>query len=621
MGKMPMPQCLNRMKILLVNHTFPPESYAGSELCVLHLAKAFQRQGHEVFVFYRYQQPADEEYQVRRGEWEGIPVFKINRTFRLVRRFQEIYLDSAVAARFGTLLREIQPDIVHFHHLTNLSLSLVQECKGYGCPVVMTLHDYWLLCQRGQLLKADLTLCHGPSDGACRSCLAVPLLRGPAQAWAVRLSRWGISRDQPHVVMDLLNQKPFRVQAPQADFVSPGRFDLGERSHAVLIMHPPAEVSFRMRLNVPCRLQTAVALHPSTYGQEGGGVRFEVWRSGERLIQEDLDPKREPSHRDWRLVELDLDPSPGEDELVLKTQAIPEQDNRFCTAGWREPVIVRRGGSGGDVRTERPALNRLAGRLAGWMAWGSSTAREGIAHRRNWVKRVWEDVDLFISPSRYLRDFFVRHGLSEEKIIFSDNGFVHPAPGVRRSAALPLRFGYIGTWIPSKGVDLAIRAFQKIDPARAKLLVYGFFPGYDGYERYEETLRLLAGSAVEMRGRYEPGEVFALLAEMDVLVMPSIWWENSPLTLHEAFLAGVPVITADVGGMAEQVADGGGITFRHRDWQDLRRVIQELVEYPARLETMRASIPQVKSVEEHAAELMAWYNRLLEKKTLGTHGG
>ena len=99
--------------------------------------------------------------------------------------------------------------------------------------------------------------------------------------------------------------------------------------------------------------------------------------------------------------------------------------------------------------------------------------------------------------------------------------------------------------------------------------------------------------------------------------MPSIWWENSPLTIHEAFLAGVPVITADVGGMAEQVSEGGGATFRHRDADDLRRTVERIIREPDVLNALRTSIPRVKSVSEHADELLARYETIFDLKKKG----
>jgi len=68
---------------------------------------------------------------------------------------------------------------------------------------------------------------------------------------------------------------------------------------------------------------------------------------------------------------------------------------------------------------------------------------------------------------------------------------------------------------------------------------------------------------------------------VDAIVVPSVWAENSPLVIHEAMQARVPVITADTGGMAELVRDGeNGLLFQFRDAQSLAERMQWLALHP-----------------------------------------
>ncbi|RJP24291.1 MAG: glycosyltransferase [Candidatus Omnitrophota bacterium] len=616
------------MKILFVNHTFPPESYAGSELCVLNLAKEFRRRGHETAVFYRFTDPAQEEFAVRESQYHEISVYKINHTYRYASTFQDIYVNSAIAAKFAYLLRNVQPHVVHFHHLTNLSLSLVHEARVFGCATVFTLHDYWLLCQRGQLLKRDLTLCSGPGDDACRSCLALQLLRGKTQRFVSRLLQSNRTRsNNSSTVCDLLIKKPAAIHTPQSEFVARTSFALGEEPNETLLAHPPAAIHYLIAITRPAVLKTAIAMHPSTYSCEGAGVRFEIVQNGTILFSKTINPKKHTHHRGWHSVEVDITPTEKtEDQLILRTSSDWDGNNLYCAAGWKHPLIAYRDPLTENTNRIHPRRNEIrryfflaAEILADTASAFSSQAKEGILHRKNWVKRIFDETDLFVSPSKFLRDFFIRRGLPAHKILFSDNGFLPPPRWKAKTPQYPIRFGYMGTWIPSKGVDVALQAFQSIDPAYARFIVHGFFPGYDGYEDYEVYLRALSGPAVEWRGKYEPDDVYTLLAELDCLIMPSIWWENSPLTIHEAFQAGVPVITADVGGMAEFVCEGGGLTFRHRDPLSLRAVIQRILQNPEILEDLQFSIPHVKSVAQHADELLEIYTQLQEEKTERDH--
>ena len=71
---------------------------------------------------------------------------------------------------FGQMLDRFKPDIVHFQHLVYLSTTCVREAVRRQIPVVMTLHDYWLICQRGRFLKPDLSVCPGQTDTGCARC-------------------------------------------------------------------------------------------------------------------------------------------------------------------------------------------------------------------------------------------------------------------------------------------------------------------------------------------------------------------------------------------------------------------------------------------------------------------
>jgi len=102
---------------------------------------------------------------------------------------------------------------------------------------------------------------------------------------------------------------------------------------------------------------------------------------------------------------------------------------------------------------------------------------------------------------------------------------------------------------------------------------------------------------------------------VDAIVVPSIWLENAPLVIFEALQARVPVVTADVGGMSELVADGiNGVLFRHRDVSSLADALQRVLADPAAAAVLGNHGPlqgvSVPSVEQHAAALAALYESL-----------
>jgi glycosyltransferase involved in cell wall biosynthesis len=101
---------------------------------------------------------------------------------------------------------------------------------------------------------------------------------------------------------------------------------------------------------------------------------------------------------------------------------------------------------------------------------------------------------------------------------------------------------------------------------------------------------------------------------MDVLVVPSRWYENGPGVIFEAFAAGVPVVATDLGGMSEFVRpEKDGLLFGLEDHDDLARQLRRLLEEPGLLESLRAGIRPVKTVQENVDELETLYGGLLAR--------
>jgi glycosyltransferase involved in cell wall biosynthesis len=106
------------------------------------------------------------------------------------------------------------------------------------------------------------------------------------------------------------------------------------------------------------------------------------------------------------------------------------------------------------------------------------------------------------------------------------------------------------------------------------------------------------------------------MENIDWVVVPSIWWENSPLVIQEAFLHGRPVICSDVGGMAEKVTDGvNGLHFPAGDPAGLARVLAQAAANPDLWALLRSQIPSIFSMDEHIAALEHLYTSLLKRRT------
>jgi glycosyltransferase involved in cell wall biosynthesis len=135
-----------------------------------------------------------------------------------------------------------------------------------------------------------------------------------------------------------------------------------------------------------------------------------------------------------------------------------------------------------------------------------------------------------------------------------------------------------------------------------------------------ELDRLLAATraTVIYAGPYQNKDLPRLLEDVDWVIVPSIWWENSPLVISEAFMNGRPVICSDIGGMAEKVQDGvSGIHFRRGDAQHLAETMRRAATTPGLWEELQSGIPPVHSMNEHVMRLRNVYDSLMiERRSL-----
>ncbi|MEQ8763779.1 MAG: glycosyltransferase family 4 protein [Planctomycetota bacterium] len=158
-------------RILFLNGAFLPDNIGGVELHLYHLAQHLRRAGHEPLVVYREYEPEAEEYRLTEDTYEGLKVARLNHRFTEVQDLQAIVSVPAIDRKLGELLDRFRPDLVHVHHFTTFSTTLAREVKRRGIPLVVTLHDFWLGCPRGQRIRADLSPCPKIDLSRCDPCL------------------------------------------------------------------------------------------------------------------------------------------------------------------------------------------------------------------------------------------------------------------------------------------------------------------------------------------------------------------------------------------------------------------------------------------------------------------
>jgi glycosyltransferase involved in cell wall biosynthesis len=225
-----------------------------------------------------------------------------------------------------------------------------------------------------------------------------------------------------------------------------------------------------------------------------------------------------------------------------------------------------------------------------------------IERRLAAARTAFANFDVAVAPSASLAREYATLGFPAGRVVVSDYGFAPLArPPRTPDADGRLRVGFIGTLVWHKGADVLIDAAARLPAGRVDVRVFGD-PGV--FPEYSAALRTAAhGLPVRFMGRFDHERADAIFAQIDVLVVPSRWLENSPLVIHEAFMAGVPVVGSAIGGIVDLLDHGRhGVLVTPDDPGALAALLHELIDRPAQLEELVRAAPPVKSIEQDAAE-------------------
>jgi len=258
------------------------------------------------------------------------------------------------------------------------------------------------------------------------------------------------------------------------------------------------------------------------------------------------------------------------------------------------------------LRRLAPArLTRMARKAASSVAPGVDAGE--IKKRLDALQRVWDSIRLFVAPSPFLGRDFLRFGLPEEKLEISDYGFPPLAKARRHRDSSRLRIGFVGTLVRHKGAHILVEALRDLPPGSFELHLHG---DLDTFPDYVAQLHSAAkGMPVTFHGGFTSDRRAEIYASLDVLVVCSVWPENSPLVIHEAFQSGVVVVGSAIGGTEDLIReDENGLLYEPNSPQDLARKLERLINEPGLLRRLAEAAPAVKSIEEDAAEWITRYH-------------
>ena len=242
---------------------------------------------------------------------------------------------------------------------------------------------------------------------------------------------------------------------------------------------------------------------------------------------------------------------------------------------------------------------------------------EALRTRLNKVQKI-------MVPTKLMSDIFTENGINPELLQHVPFGldiepllpFQKNAPkNISFTSQKPLRIGFIGTIFEHKGVDILVKAFQQMPQnSPAELVIYG---DMNQFPDYAQSIEKIVDAVPEKKthikfpGTFPNKEFGNILKELDVLVVPSRWYENTPLVIQSALTTRTPVIATDLGGMSELVHhDYNGLLFPLNDHTALSKQLMRLIAEPDLLKNMMSNIKPERTISMMVDEIEGVYEEL-----------
>jgi glycosyltransferase involved in cell wall biosynthesis len=217
---------------------------------------------------------------------------------------------------------------------------------------------------------------------------------------------------------------------------------------------------------------------------------------------------------------------------------------------------------------------------------------EFVKSRWAFVGKLLEGAKSIVAPSKFLAAIFNKE-FPELPIHVIPRGidfkYMKPRARIYREGDAVV-FGYCGDLLPNMGAHILLKAFANLNSKNTELKLYGScFHEKD----YFHSLQEIAGGDARIKfcGACTEEQTGEVLTDIDVLVLPSVWYENSPFVLHEAMACTIPVIASNLGGMAEDIENSvNGFTFQVGDELDLRKKMSIVLDNPEILNWLKKNM-------------------------------
>jgi glycosyltransferase involved in cell wall biosynthesis len=232
-----------------------------------------------------------------------------------------------------------------------------------------------------------------------------------------------------------------------------------------------------------------------------------------------------------------------------------------------------------------------------------------LSRRKDYIMRRLNALNKVFVPTQLMSDVLLTNGLEREKIVHSAYGIDTSYYGEASSEGEKGVFtiGFVGTLAPHKGCHVLLQSIRNMENKGIRVKVYGRKTDFPSY--YQKLLEIAKGDErVEFCGTFPNSEIGKVLSGMDILVVPSLWYENTPLVIYSALAAKCPVVASDYPGMSEVVIDNhNGLIFAPGNHAELVSAIGRLYDDRKLLASLKSNCKRPKSVIEYVGELLEAY--------------
>jgi len=232
--------------------------------------------------------------------------------------------------------------------------------------------------------------------------------------------------------------------------------------------------------------------------------------------------------------------------------------------------------------------------------------------RRKYLVNVPQWLDAMIVPSQYTKDRLTAFNLAHSRTRVIPHGIPLFEPVPHKPRKEKIRFTFMGQIFFTKGVDLLVEAFNQLPPDKAELHLYGGKPDPDYFDQVMAAVK--PGCEVTYHGKYAPADLAEILSQTDLAVLASRS-ESFSYIVREAFLAKVPVIGPEVGGVPEAIDDGvNGFLFPVGDAAGLASKMRYFIDHPNDIKRFSDNIGPVSTISDYVSEVESLYREIAEKR-------